>query len=91
MHADKHKTYLCAHIHWQGLEVHTRSEGIMGVGLAVAVLEHMVPHVYTNKKLHKLLTNIQQTVSILTIEHVYRYGTLLLGVCVCLGGVRIDT
>ena len=41
--------------------------------------------------LHKPLTYIQQTVNILTIEHVYRYATLLLGVHVCLRGVRTDT
>ena len=51
----------------------------------------MVLHAYTNKISHKPLTQIQQTVNILTIEHVYRYDTLLLGVRVCLGGVRIDT
>ena len=61
------------------------------MGLAVAALEHMVSHVDTNKSSHKLLTYIQQTVNIFTIEHVYRYATLLLGVRVCLGGVRIDT
>ena len=61
------------------------------MGLAVAALEHMVPHAYTNKISHKPLTYTQQTVNILTIEHVYRYATLLLGVRVCLGGVRIDT
>ena len=61
------------------------------MGLAVADLEHVVPHAYTNKISHKPLTYIQQPVSILTIEQVYRYATLLLGVCVCLGGVCIDT
>ena len=61
------------------------------MGLAVAALEHLVPDAYTNKNLHKPLPYIQQTVNILTIEHVYRYATLLLGVRVCLGGVRIDT
>ena len=61
------------------------------MGLAVAALEHVVPHVHTNKSSHKPLMYIQQTVNIFTIEHVYRYATLLLGVCVCLGGVCIDT
>ena len=61
------------------------------MGLAVAALEHVVLHDYTNKISHKPLTYIQQTVNILTIEHVYRDATLLLGVGVCLGGVRIDT
>ena len=61
------------------------------MGLAVAALEHMSPHAYTNKISHKPLTYIQQTVNILTIEHVYRYATLLLGVRVCLGGLCIDT
>ena len=58
------------------------------MGLA---LEHVVLHAYTIKISNKPLTYIQQTVKILTIEHVYRYATLLLGVRVCLGGVRIDT
>ena len=61
------------------------------MGLAVAASEHVVLHAYTNKISHKPLTYIQQTVNILTIEHVYIYATLLLGVRVCLGGVRIDT
>ena len=61
------------------------------MGLAVAALEHVVLHAYTNNSSHKPLTYIQQTVNILTIEHAYRYATLLLGVRVCLGGVRIDT
>ena len=61
------------------------------MGLAVGALEHMFPHAYTNKISHKPSTYIQKTVSILTIEHVYRYATLLLGVRVCLGGVRMDT
>ena len=61
------------------------------MGLALAPLEHMVAHAYTDKNLHKPLPYIQQTVNILTIEHVYRYATLLLGVRVFLGGVRIDT
>ena len=61
------------------------------MGLAVAALDHVVPHVHTNKKPHKPPTYIQQTVNIFTIEHVYRYATLLLGVLVCLGGVLIDT
>ena len=90
MHANKHKTYFCAHIHWQGPEVHTRPEGTQGVGLAVAAMEHVVLHAYTNKISLKPLTYIQQTVNILTIEHVYRYATLLHGVRVYLGGVRID-
>ena len=52
------------------------------MGLAVAALGHVMValHTYT-----------QQTVSISTIEHVYRYATLLLGVRVCLGGVRKNT
>ena len=57
-----------------------------GVCLAVTALEHMVPHAYTNTFPHKPVTYIQQTVNILTIEHVYRYATLLLGVRVCLWG-----
>ena len=64
------------------------------MGLAVASLGHVMvaPHTYhTRKSFHKLLTHTQQTVSISTIEHVNRYATLLLGVCVCLGGVRINT
>ena len=61
------------------------------MGLAVAPLEQVVLHAYTNKSSHKPLTYIQQTVNIFTREHVYRYATLLLGVRVCLGGVRIDT
>ena len=61
------------------------------MGLAMAALEHLVLHAYTNKIFHEQLTYIQQTVNILTIEHVYTYATLLLGVCVCLGGVRIYT
>ena len=48
-------------------------------------------HAYTNKILLKPLTYILETVNILTKEHVYRYATLLLGVRVCLWGVRIDT
>ena len=59
--------------------------------LAVAALEHVVLHAYTNKISHKPLTYTQQTVNIVTIQHVHRYATLLLGVRVCLGGVRIDT
>ena len=55
------------------------------MGLVVAALEHVVLHAYTNKISHKPLTYILQTVNILTIEHAYRYATLLLGVCVCLG------
>ena len=61
------------------------------MGLAVAALEHTLPHAWTNKISHKPLTYIPQTVNILTIEHVYRCATLLLGVCVCLGGMLIDT
>ena len=61
------------------------------MGLAVAALEHVVPHVRTNKSSHKPLSYIQQTVNIFTIEHVYRYATLLLELRVCLGGLRIDT
>ena len=61
------------------------------MGLALAALEHVVLHAYTNKISHKPLTYIQQLVNILTIEQVYRYATLLLGVCVCFRGVRIDT
>ena len=61
------------------------------MGLAVAALKHMVLHTYTNQNLQKSLTYIQQTVNILTIEHVYRYATFLLGVRVCLWGLRIDT
>ena len=94
MHADKHKTHLCAHTHWLGPGTHTRPEGITGVGLAMAALGHVMgaPHTYhTCKSFHKLLTHTQQTVSISTIEHVYRHATLLLGVRVCLGGVRINT
>ena len=61
------------------------------MGLAVAALAHVALHAYTNKVSHKPLTYIPQTVNIPPIEHVYRYATLLLGVCVCLRGVRIDT
>ena len=61
------------------------------MGPAVAALGHVVLHACTNKISHKPLTYIQQTVNIPTIEHVYRYATLLLGVGVCLGGVCIDT
>ena len=64
------------------------------MGLAVAALGHVMGalHTYgTCKSFHKLLTYTQQTVSISTIEHVYRYATLLLGVRVCLGGVRNNT
>ena len=64
------------------------------VGLAVAALGHVMgaPHTYhTCKSFHKLLTHTQQTVSISTIEHVHRYAALLLGVRVCLWGVRINT
>ena len=60
------------------------------MGLALAALEHVVLHAYTNKTSHKPLTYIQQTVNIFSIEHVYRYATLLLGVRVCLGNMRID-
>ena len=61
------------------------------MNLAVAALEHVVPQAYTNTISHKPLTYIQQTVNIFTIEQVYKYATLLLGVRVCPGGVRIDT
>ena len=60
------------------------------MGPAMAALEHVVLHAYTNKISHKPLTYIQQTVNILKKEHVYRYATLLLGVRLCLEGVRID-
>ena len=61
------------------------------MGLVMAALEHVVPHIHTKKSSHKLLTYIQQTVNIFTIEHVYRYATLLLCARVCLRGLRIDT
>ena len=61
------------------------------MGLAVAALGHMFPHAHTHKMSHKPLTYIRQTVNMLTIEHVYRYATLLLGVRVCLRGVGINT
>ena len=61
------------------------------MGLAVAALEHVVLHAWTNKSSHKLLTYIQQTVNTFTIEHVCRYATLLLGARLCLGGMCIDT
>ena len=61
------------------------------MGLRVAPLEHVVIHAHTNKSCYKSLTYIQQTVYMFTKEHVYRYATLLLGVCVCLWGVCIDT
>ena len=32
MHANKHKTYLCAHIQWQGPEVHTHPESVTEFG-----------------------------------------------------------
>ena len=57
MHADKHKTHLRAHNHWQGPGAHTRPEGITGVGLAVAALGHVMGahHTYhTCKSFHKL-------------------------------------
>ena len=60
------------------------------MGLPVAALGHRFPHAHTHNISHKPLTYIHQTVNILTIEHVYRYATLLLGVRVCLGGVGID-
>ena len=55
--------------------------------LTVAASGHVVLNAYTNKISHKPLMYIQQTVNILTIEHMKRYSTLLLGVRVCLGGV----
>ena len=61
------------------------------MGLAVAALGHVMqaPHTYhTRKSFHKLPTHTHQTVSISTTKHTYRYATLLLGVRVCLGGVR---
>ena len=64
------------------------------MGPAVAALGHMMGalHRYgTCKSFYKLLTYTQQTVSISTIKHVYRYATLLLGVRVCPGGVCINT
>ena len=61
------------------------------MGLVVAALDHVVPHAYTNKSSHKPPMYIQQTVNICTKEYVYIYVTLLLGVRVCLGGMRIDT
>ena len=61
------------------------------MGLAVAALEHGMRHAHTNKSSHKPITYIQQSVNIFTIEHVYRYAPLLLGVRVCLGGVCINT
>ena len=56
------------------------------MGLAVGALEHVVLHAYTKESSHKPLTYIEQTVNIFTIEHVYRYATLLLGFRVCLWG-----
>ena len=61
------------------------------MGLAMAALGHMFSHAHTHNISHKPLTYIQQTVNIVTIEHVYTYATLLPGVPVCLGGVGIDT
>ena len=61
------------------------------MGLAVAALEHVVLHAHTNKSSHKPLMYIQHTVNIFSKAHVYRYATLLLGVRVCLGGVRTET
>ena len=90
MQADKHKTYLCAHTHWQGPEAHTRPEGITGCGSRGGGLGARVSTRSRKQNLPQT-THIQQTVNILTIEHVYKYATLLLGVRVCLGGVRIDT
>ena len=46
------------------------------MGLVVADLEHVVIHAHTNKSSHKPPTYIQQTVTIFTIEHVYRHATL---------------
>ena len=91
MDANKNETHLCAHIHLQGPEVNTRPRASQGVGLAMPALEHVVLHAYTNEISHKPLTYIQRTVNLLRIEHLYRYATLLLGVRVCLEGVRIDT
>ena len=51
----------------------------------------MATHIDTNKPSHKSLTYTQQAVNICTKEHVYRYATLLLGVCVCLGHVSRKT
>ena len=58
------------------------------MGLAMAALEHVVLHACTNNISHKPLTYIQQTVNILTIEHVYRYATLLM-VFVCVLGACV--
>ena len=94
MHTDKHKTHLCAHTHWQGPGAHTRPEGITECGSrggGLGARDGGTPHIRHVQEPHKLLTYTQQTVSISTIEHVYRYATLLLGVRVCLGGVRINT
>ena len=91
MQANKHKTYLCAHIQWQDPEVHTRPEGVAGFGLRGGGLGASGAAHHTNKSSHKPLTYIQQTVNIFTIEQVYRYTTLLLGLRVFLGGVRTDT
>ena len=60
------------------------------VGLAVATLEHGMRNAHTNKRSHKPLTYIQQTVNIITKEQVYPYANLLLGVRVCPGGVPVN-
>ena len=60
------------------------------MGLGGAALEHVMMHTHVNKSSHKPLTHIPPTINKFTIDHVYRYATLLLGFRVCLGGVRID-
>ena len=61
------------------------------MGLGPAASEHVVVHAHRHKSSQKPLTYIQQMVNTFSIEHVYIYATLLLGVRVCLGGVCIVT
>ena len=94
MHTDKHKTNLCAHTHWQRPGAHTRPEGsteCRSRGGGLGARDGGIHTYGTCKSFHKLLTYTQQTVRISTMEHLYRYATLLLGVRVCLEGVRINT
>ena len=55
------------------------------------VLQDSLAHTTQTSVPPKLLTYMQQTVSIVKLEHLHRYATSLLGVCLCLGGAQIDT